>query len=110
MTSIQKKKFILWFRDRVTTLSKENNSSVSKHLLALAHGPNRAVTSVNGYIINGSMFRTVKSERGRETQNNGVVAKGESGVENLEYYGVLQEIIEAQYIGANHVTLFKCDW
>lgn len=91
-------------------MSKRKHPSATNNLISLAQGPDRAVVSVNGYMVNGSMYRTKDSERGRETQNSGVVVKGESGASNLEYYGLLQEIIEVQYIGGNRVILFKCDW
>ncbi|XP_021737010.1 uncharacterized protein LOC110703515 [Chenopodium quinoa] len=95
---------------KVTILSKENHSSATTNLRALAQGPDRAVISLTGYMANGFMFRTKDSERTRETQNSGIVVNGESGSSTLNYYGLLQEIIEVQYIGGNRVTLFKCDW
>lgn len=91
-------------------MSKDNHPSATTNLRALAQGPDRAVISVNGYMVNGFMFRTKDSERGRETQNSGIVVNGESGSSTLDYYGLLQEIIEVQYLGGNRVTLFKCDW
>ncbi|KAL2904452.1 Cystathionine beta-lyase MetC [Bienertia sinuspersici] len=35
---------------------------------------------------------------------------GENGTPNLDYYGILQEVIEVQYVRGNHIVLFKCDW
>uniref|UniRef100_A0A803N5K4 Transposase-associated domain-containing protein n=1 Tax=Chenopodium quinoa TaxID=63459 RepID=A0A803N5K4_CHEQI len=97
-------------RHNVTILSKDNHPSATTNLRALAQGPDRAVISVNGYMVNGFMFRAKDSERGRETQNSGIVVNGETGSSTLDYYGLLQEIIEVQYLGGNRVTLFKCDW
>ena len=88
----------------------ENHPDVNKHLLALAHGPHRAVTTINGHMVNGFMFRTRDSESNKETQNSGVVVMGEVGLSNIEHYGLLREIIEVQYVGGNRVILFKCDW
>lgn len=42
--------------------------------------------------------------------NYGVTVKG---VEGKDYYGVLQEVIELEYVGATRkykTVLFKCDW
>jgi len=42
--------------------------------------------------------------------NYGVSIKGIDGV---EYYGILQEVIELTYLGIAHMyktILFKCDW
>lgn len=85
----------------------ENQLGATSNLLGLAQGPDRVVTSVDGYMVNGSMFRTKDSEMVRDTQNSGVVVMGEN---DREYYGVLRDIIEVQYIGGNRVILFKCDW
>uniref|UniRef100_A0A803MYW9 Uncharacterized protein n=1 Tax=Chenopodium quinoa TaxID=63459 RepID=A0A803MYW9_CHEQI len=81
----------------VTILSKENHPSATTNLRALAQGLDRAVISLNGYMANGFMFRTKDSERTRETQNSGIVVNGDCGSSTLNYYGLLQEIIEVQY-------------
>ena len=42
--------------------------------------------------------------------NYGVCVRGVDGV---EYYGLLQEVLQLTYVGANgcyKITLFKCDW
>ncbi|KAL2893424.1 Orotate phosphoribosyltransferase [Bienertia sinuspersici] len=61
-------------------------------------------------MINGFMVCTMGSEWIKETQNSRVVVMGENGTSNLDYYGVLQEVIKVLYVGGNHVVLFKCDW
>ncbi|GLT52147.1 hypothetical protein SLA2020_255020 [Shorea laevis] len=46
--------------------------------------------------------------------NSSVCVTGTTGTESdLDFYGLLQEVIELQYIGSRHrqtVVLFKCDW
>ncbi|KAG8472497.1 hypothetical protein CXB51_034179 [Gossypium anomalum] len=66
-------------------------------------------------------FHTKYRERMRRTQNCGVVvnssitsyasARDSNPVEgNVEYYGLLTDIIELDYYGRWKVILFRCDW
>ena len=46
----------------------------------------------------------------KSTMNYGVSVRGVDGV---EYYGILQEVIEVTYVGTKgcyKIVLFKCDW
>jgi hypothetical protein len=68
------------------------------------------------YDINGYHFQTTKLEAScplAATTNNEVVArvKNASGV-TVDYYGVLQKIIEYTFGGAKElkVVFFQCDW
>ncbi|KAK5845752.1 hypothetical protein PVK06_001968 [Gossypium arboreum] len=71
--------------------------------------------------MNGFRFHTKYGERLRRTQNCGVVvnslitsyasARDSNPVEgNVEYYGLLTDIIELDYYGKWKVVLFRCDW
>ena len=81
-------------------------------LLSLSRGPSQSVTCFNGYIINGYRFRVENHDKRHITQNSGVVVNGNicSEMENLDYYGVLTEIIELQYVNGRRVVLFSCKW
>jgi len=37
------------------------------------------------------------------------IFKGDENTGNLDYFGVLIDIIELNYFGGNNVVLFKCD-
>ncbi|KAK5839821.1 hypothetical protein PVK06_008661 [Gossypium arboreum] len=87
----------------------------------LSQGPNRVVKRYSGFIMNGFRFHTKYRERLRRTQNCGVVvnslitsyasARDSNPVEgNVEYYGLLTDIIELDYYGKWKVVLFRCDW
>ncbi|KAK5839061.1 hypothetical protein PVK06_007819 [Gossypium arboreum] len=87
----------------------------------LSQGPNRVVKRYSGFIMNGFRFLTKYRERLRRTQNCGVVvnslitsyasARDSNPVEgNVEYYGLLTDIIELDYYGKWKVVLFRCDW
>ena len=93
---------------------------ISEHILSLSCGPSTLVTCYRGYIINGFIFHTREREKGKKTQNSGVVVTIEvssfasandmnpiSG--HVSYYGVLTDVIELHNLSGNKVILFKCD-
>ncbi|KAK7388495.1 hypothetical protein VNO78_23311 [Psophocarpus tetragonolobus] len=45
-----------------------------------------------------------------KSQNSGVLVRGDENAGNLDYFGVLIDIIELSYLGKDNVILFKCDW
>ncbi|PHT31460.1 hypothetical protein CQW23_27797 [Capsicum baccatum] len=52
------------------------------------------------YILNNS----------RKRQNCGVLIRVVVKGQNINYYGVLTEIVELQYFDGKCIVLFKCDW
>ncbi|KAK5811992.1 hypothetical protein PVK06_027386 [Gossypium arboreum] len=87
----------------------------------LSQGSNRVVKIYSAFIINGFRFHTKYRERMRRTQNCGfgvnssitsyASARDNNPVEgNVEYYGLLTDIIELDYYGKWKVVLFQCDW
>jgi hypothetical protein len=99
--------FERWFQNRIRG---SNAGNVSKQLYDLACGPNHLVRSYRGCIVNGVRFHTKECEQTRTIQNSGIVVRGEHGTSNIEFYGVLRNILELRYPGPNHVYLFECDW
>ena len=94
---------------------------ISKHILSLSRGPSASVTCYKRYIINGFRFHTREREKGKKTQNSGVVvivevssfasARDKNPIpSHVSYYGVLIDVIELHYLSGNRVILFKCDW
>ncbi|CAN1271824.1 hypothetical protein LINPERPRIM_LOCUS14322 [Linum perenne] len=81
-------------------------------LLSLSRGPSTSALCYKGYIINGYCFHTKDHEKTLKTQNSGVIVIGDDGVgvDTIDYYGVLREIIELKYLGGRRVVLFRCDW
>ncbi|KAK5840065.1 hypothetical protein PVK06_008933 [Gossypium arboreum] len=82
---------------------------------------NRVVKRNTAFLINGFRFHTKSRERLRRTQNCGIVvnssitsyasARDSNTIEgNVEYYGLLTDIIELDYCGKKKVVLFRCDW
>ncbi|KAH1056044.1 hypothetical protein J1N35_034109 [Gossypium stocksii] len=84
----------------------------------LSRGPNRVVKRYSAFIINGFRFHTKYQERLRRTQYCGIVvnssitsyanARDSNPIKgNLEYYGLLTDIIELDYYGKWKVALFR---
>lgn len=94
----------------MTELCRTTSDESVEQLRPLACGPDKVVLSWSGYVINGFKFHTKSREARLKTQNSGVVVNGDNGADRLNYYGVLIDVVELQYLGGNRVVLFKCDW
>ncbi|WJZ96904.1 hypothetical protein VitviT2T_015549 [Vitis vinifera] len=116
---IHTREFISWFEERIIQMRHEG--PISEHILSLSRGPSTSVICYRGYIINGFRFHTREREKGKKTQNSGVVVTAEVSSfasardknpipGHVSYYGVLTDVIELHYLGGNRVILFKCDW
>ncbi|KAH0734936.1 hypothetical protein KY285_010643 [Solanum tuberosum] len=106
------REFIEWFKDRVAQLHKTDNSQLMEDLLSLSRGPTKYSTHSNGYIVNGYRFHIEDHDQMLRTQNCGVVVVGENDndSENVDYYGILTDVIELQFISNRRVILFRCNW
>ncbi|KAH0657059.1 hypothetical protein KY285_031941 [Solanum tuberosum] len=104
--------FIEWFKDMVTQLHKGDDSRIMEYLLSLSRGPTQYSTRSNGYIVNGYRFHVEVYDKKLRTQNCGVVVVGENDKDSdsLDYYGVLTDVIELQFVMDRRVTLFQCNW
>ena len=81
-------------------------------LLSLSRGPLKNTTCFSGYDTHGFRFRIESRDRNRCTQNSGVavISEGSMDEDHVEYYGVLTEILELQFLGGRRVPLFRCKW
>ena len=55
-------------------------------------------------------FHTRKLEIQQRIQNSEIAKIGYEREEEIEYYGVLVDIIELKYGSSNSVFLFHCEW
>lgn len=110
-----------WFKEQVAAFERQGINVLSERIKCLARGPDATVVSYNGYLINGYRFHTKKHEKKLKTQNSGVAVissvpsyssrKDKRPIEGeVNYYGVLNEILQLNYSGMLKVVLFKCDW
>ena len=79
-------------------------------LYVLGLGPDQRITRYTGIVVNGIRFHTVDRDKYHRTQNSGIIVKGEHQSEEVDFYGVLTDIIELEYCHGNRVFMFKCDW
>ena len=56
--------------------------------------------------VNGVLFRCERRDKRTTTQNSGVMAHG--GGSGVDYYGVLDSVVELVYGEGMKVHLFKC--
>ncbi|KAF5465237.1 hypothetical protein F2P56_015262 [Juglans regia] len=102
--------FPTWFRKRVQDQRITNPLDVTADLYALVCGPEPKVASYAACIINGKRFHTKQRELQRHTQNSGVLVTGDESTNNVDFYGVINDIVELRYMGWHRVYLFMCDW
>lgn len=78
----------------------------------LAFGPKRKVHTWPIYFVNGFKFHTEESSVDKKTINCGVCVKGDEGVGEKDYYGIIKEIIQVSYLGGptEQLFLFNCEW
>ncbi|WMV41418.1 hypothetical protein MTR67_034803 [Solanum verrucosum] len=104
--------FSKWLRNYVY----DEYSSVQHLQLVkeVALGPQSEVLAMNKYCVNGFKFQTEEVSRNKKTNNSGVYIQGDvDGTgQTIEYYGVIQEIIEVRYLGwpNKKIVLFRCEW
>ncbi|XP_040986463.1 uncharacterized protein LOC121234561 [Juglans microcarpa x Juglans regia] len=102
--------FPTWFKQRIQEHRTSHTLDVSADLYALACGPDRWVATYAACIINGKRFHTKQRELGRRTQNSGVLVTGDEVTNNVDFYGVINNIVELRYMEWRRVYLFECDW
>ncbi|XP_039145399.1 uncharacterized protein LOC120282631 [Dioscorea cayenensis subsp. rotundata] len=105
-----KKKFPLWFKKFVTSLRNQGLQEVSDGLFSLACGPDRRVRKYTGCIVNGVRFHTKERDFHLRSQNSGVMVEGMHEEKEIDFYGVLTDIIQLDYIKGCEVVMFKCNW
>ena len=79
-------------------------------LYDLACSSDRKINHYASCIIGGMRFHTRKLEMQYRIQNSGIAIIGYEGEEEIEYYGVLVDIIELKNGSSNSVFLFQCEW
>ena len=85
------------------------NVSVTLSLISL--GPKRKVKCYNKYFVNEYVFHTKEYVQGRKTYKSGICVKGLTSNEfEVDYYEILEKVIELQYHKQNIVFIFKCYW
>ena len=61
-------------------------------------------------IVNGVRFHTKDRACRRKTQNSGLMVEGNHGDNVIDFYGVVTDIFNLDYLTQRRVVLFKCEW
>lgn len=92
-------------------VTSEESVVSDRRIKQLAYGAVTLARSFSGIIVNGYRFHTKAYSEGRSTTNCGVCVRGSSIGENeIDYYGVIEEVLELDYLGVNRVALLRCHW
>ena len=78
-------------------LRQQKSPEATNDLYLLACSLDNRVTQYTSRIVNGIRFHSKEREKYRGTQNSGVVVKVYEGDKEIQYYGVLTNIIELDY-------------
>nr|GMD45703.1 uncharacterized protein LOC109169448 [Ipomoea batatas] len=98
------------FSHKVFQLHNVHATKVMDDLYSLACGPQLCVRKYTSCIVNGVRFHTKDRDSRHKTQNCGISVQGNHGDELIDFYGVLNDVIELEYINRYRIVLFKCDW
>ncbi|KAK6780272.1 hypothetical protein RDI58_022456 [Solanum bulbocastanum] len=102
---------ITWYTNWV--YNSKNAATFDKFFKDISWGP-IIVHTMHQYNVNDFKFATEKYSKNKKTNNSGVWVKGDDGNqnENVDYFGVLHEILELEYSGwsIKRIVLFQCKW
>ncbi|KAL6179247.1 hypothetical protein ACLB2K_050763 [Fragaria x ananassa] len=106
---LHKKEFVDWFSMRIEELYEDGEAN--EHMMSLANGPEFRAKHYPIYNVHGFRFHTSPRDVAKQTQNDGVMVKGEGHTEGcVPWYGKIKDIIELRYTKGNRVFLFNCHW
>ncbi|KAK6777714.1 hypothetical protein RDI58_024432 [Solanum bulbocastanum] len=90
--------FITWYTNWV--YNSKNAATFDQFCKDISWGP-VTVHTMHQYNVNGFKFATEKYSKNKKTNNSGVWVKGDDGNqnENVDYFGVLHEILELEHSG-----------
>ncbi|KAG6428069.1 hypothetical protein SASPL_112318 [Salvia splendens] len=118
---IHSERFAGWFAQYVEGLTVYEENPTLRALKLLARGPNIIGVKYKKYIVNGFRFHTKDLECTKKTQNSGVRVKATTSsfsstrdqnpiLSELDYYGILTDVVELDYNCGHRVVLFDCEW
>ena len=91
-------------------LRVKQSREATDELYSLACGQDNQVHTYTGCIVNGVRFHTKDRDDRRITQNSVICVSGEHDGEEVDFYGILSNVIVLNYILVYKVILFRCSW
>ncbi|KAL9673345.1 hypothetical protein QQ045_029601 [Rhodiola kirilowii] len=89
----------------IITLRNEGSDEYRKELDILAYKPQFHACYTH-CVVNGLKFVVLEKDQHLKTQNSGVMVKAG----DINYYGILTNIIELKYAEGMPFVIFKCKW
>ncbi|KAI3473500.1 hypothetical protein Pfo_031037 [Paulownia fortunei] len=91
-------------------LQNQKNPEAIDELYSLSLGPDVEVELYDACIVNGVRYHTLSRDTHRTTQNSGVSVPSFDEGDNLDFFGVLKDVVLIFYTFGYKVHLFWCDW
>ena len=88
--------------------NKEDGATEELYDLACHLDPR--ISCYSSCIVGGMRFHIRELDMQRRTQNSGIWTLRTDGDNEIEYYGILSDIIQLRYGSKRFVYLFKCQW
>ncbi|KAJ9542476.1 hypothetical protein OSB04_028982 [Centaurea solstitialis] len=110
LEQLQARTFPTWFKSKMEELRHKGSSEATDDMYSLVLGPFDRYTSCTSCIINGVRFHSKCRDDTLHTQNCGISVPSNHGGEEVDFYGVLLEVMELSYILDRKVVVFRCKW
>ena len=91
-------------------LYNNHSPEATEALYALEYGPDVEVKKYDTGIVNGVRFHTKDHDSWRKTQNSGLMVEGNHGDNVIDFFEVVTDICELDYLKQRRVVPFKCEW
>ncbi|XP_060182468.1 uncharacterized protein LOC132612162 [Lycium barbarum] len=105
-----REQFPLWFKRKILKLYNKDKSMSIKKLYPLAMESDVRGRRHTGCVTKGVRYLIQRRDELRKSQNCGIVVAGYHENELIDFYGIITDIIELEYVDENRVFLFKCKW
>ncbi|KAH6762986.1 hypothetical protein C2S52_020419 [Perilla frutescens var. hirtella] len=87
-----------------------NHKEATKELYALALGPDVEIQLFDACVVNGIRYHAKTRDAHRSSQNSGVTVPSSDDKQNLDFFGVLKDVVQIFYMFGYKTHLFWCDW
>ena len=95
---------------QIMSIKQCKDPKATDELYVLAFGPKYRIISYNACIVNVVQYCIKDRDDKRVTQNYGIWVEGEHDGQSCDFYGLLVNIFQLNYMHDHTVVLFKCQW
>nr|XP_009803422.1 PREDICTED: uncharacterized protein LOC104248796 [Nicotiana sylvestris] len=102
-----REQFPLWFKRKIMQLYNKEKSVSINQLYLLAIGPDVRGRTYNGCTVNGVRYHIQRRDELHKSQNCSLVVEGYHENDVIDFYDIITDMIELEYLNGNPVLLFK---